>query len=114
MLTDEELEATEMKRKHMNHIPDIIRRLQLGESERRGQAAACYASIESSVSIADYRPGMTNSWTVNLQATLNKSSEIALDVSHARSGYRLAAGRSAGGVPAAQQFFWARRGTRHV
>ena len=24
MLTDEELEATEMKRKHMNHIPDII------------------------------------------------------------------------------------------
>jgi hypothetical protein len=26
------------------------------------------------VSIADYRIGMTNSWTVNLQATLNKSS----------------------------------------
>ena len=24
-----------MKRKHMNHIQDIIRRLQLGESERR-------------------------------------------------------------------------------
>jgi transposase len=29
------LEATDMKRKHMNHIQDIIRRLQLGESERR-------------------------------------------------------------------------------
>ena len=24
-----------MKRKHMNHIQDIIRRIQLGESERR-------------------------------------------------------------------------------
>jgi transposase len=35
MLPDKELEATDMKRKHMNHIQDIIRRLQLGESERR-------------------------------------------------------------------------------
>jgi len=31
----EKLEATYMKRKHMNHIQDTIRRLQLGESERR-------------------------------------------------------------------------------
>jgi transposase len=35
MLPDQELEATYMKRKHMNHIQDIIRRLQLGESQRR-------------------------------------------------------------------------------
>jgi transposase len=35
MLPDNELEANYMKRKHMNHIQDIIRRLQLGESERR-------------------------------------------------------------------------------
>ncbi len=35
MLPDQDLEATYMKRKHMNHIQDIIRRLQLGESERR-------------------------------------------------------------------------------
>ena len=35
MFPDEELETTNMKRKHMNHIQDIIRRLQLGESERR-------------------------------------------------------------------------------
>ena len=35
MLPDQDLEATNMKRKHMNHIQDIIRRLQLGESERR-------------------------------------------------------------------------------
>ena len=35
MLPDKTLEATYMKRKHMNHIQDIIRRLQLGESERR-------------------------------------------------------------------------------
>ena len=34
MLPGEELEATDMKRKHMNHIQDILRRLQLGESER--------------------------------------------------------------------------------
>ena len=35
MLPDQTLEATDMKRKHMNHIQDIIRRLQQGESERR-------------------------------------------------------------------------------
>ena len=35
MLSDQDLEAPYMKRKHMNHIQDIIRRLQLGESERR-------------------------------------------------------------------------------
>jgi transposase len=35
MLPDQDLEASYMKRKHMNHIQDIIRRLQLGESERR-------------------------------------------------------------------------------
>jgi transposase len=35
MLPDQDLEATDMKRKHMNHIQDIIRRLQQGESERR-------------------------------------------------------------------------------
>jgi len=35
MLQTLNLEATDMKRKHMNHIQDIIRRLQLGESERR-------------------------------------------------------------------------------
>jgi transposase len=35
MLPDQYLEATYMKRKHMNHIQDIIRRIQLGESERR-------------------------------------------------------------------------------
>ena len=35
MLPDQDLEATDMKRKHMNHIQDIIRRLQKGESERR-------------------------------------------------------------------------------
>jgi transposase len=35
MLPDKNLEASDMKRKHMNHIQDIIRRLQLGESERR-------------------------------------------------------------------------------
>ncbi len=35
MLPEKDLEATDMKRKHMNHIQDIIRRLQLGESERR-------------------------------------------------------------------------------
>ncbi len=34
MLPGEKLEAANMKRKHMNHIQDIIRRLQLGESER--------------------------------------------------------------------------------
>jgi hypothetical protein len=36
MLPDQDLEATDIKRKHMYHIQDnIIRRLQLGESERR-------------------------------------------------------------------------------
>jgi hypothetical protein len=35
MLPDQDLEASYMKRKHMNHIQDIIRRLQLGESELR-------------------------------------------------------------------------------
>ena len=35
MLPDQSLEASNMKRKHMNHIQDIIRRIQLGESERR-------------------------------------------------------------------------------
>jgi len=35
MLPDLDLEASDMKRKHMNHIQDILRRLQLGESERR-------------------------------------------------------------------------------
>jgi transposase len=35
MLPDQDLEATDMKRKHMNHIQDIIQRLQQGESERR-------------------------------------------------------------------------------
>jgi DNA-binding NarL/FixJ family response regulator len=35
MLPEQTLEATDMKRKHMNHIQDIIRRLQQGESERR-------------------------------------------------------------------------------
>ena len=35
MLPGKELEAKRMKRKHMNHIQDIIRRLQLGEGERR-------------------------------------------------------------------------------
>jgi DNA replication protein DnaC len=31
MLPDQVLEASDMKRKHMNHIQDIIRRLQQGE-----------------------------------------------------------------------------------
>ena len=35
MLPDKELEAADMKRKHMNHIQDIIQRLQQGESERQ-------------------------------------------------------------------------------
>jgi len=35
MLPDQGLEASDMKRMHMNHIQDIIRRLQMGESERR-------------------------------------------------------------------------------
>jgi uncharacterized repeat protein (TIGR01451 family) len=38
------------------------------------QTAAFYESIENSVSITDYRPGITKTWTVNLQATLDKSS----------------------------------------
>jgi hypothetical protein len=35
MLPVKELEANCMKRKHMNHIQDLIRRLRLGEGERR-------------------------------------------------------------------------------
>ncbi len=33
-----------------------------------------YERIENSVTIADYRPGTTNTWTVNLQAVLDRSS----------------------------------------
>ena len=51
----------------------FIPRINLFDQMTPLQTAAFYASIESSVSIADYRPGMTNSWTVNLQAKLNKS-----------------------------------------